>query len=94
MFDRIGLRQILELMAPFVLLVAAGAGLVYAISVAVTLQDLRAQEPVARPDLETWRCAPAAEGEPRPGGAGTPQHPPAAERSAGCPPNGRQVRPQ
>jgi hypothetical protein len=106
MSDRITLRRIFDLAGPWVLLVAAGAGLVYAISIAATLRDLRALEPVTlhgHPDLETWRCqaagtapagpAAAADGEPRPNGAGAPQHP-AAERSASCPPRGGQVRPQ
>jgi len=107
MSDRITLRSIFDLAVPWVLLVAAGAGLLYAISIAVTLRDLRAHEPVTvdgHPDLETWRCQAAAtaspgssaasDAEPRPNGAGAPQHPAAAERSATCPPRGGQVRPQ
>jgi hypothetical protein len=107
MSDRITLRRIFDLAVPWVLLVAAGAGVVYAITIATTLRDLRALEPVTlpgHPDLETWRCqaaatafpgsSPAAEVEPKPNGAGAPQHPAAAERSANCPPGARQVRPQ
>ena len=105
--DRITLRRIFDLAVPWVLLVAASAGLVYAITIAATLRDLRALEPVTfdgHPDLETWRCkatataspgsGPAAESEPKLNGAGAPQHPTAAEWSANCPPGARQVRPQ
>lgn len=105
--DRITLRRIFDLAVPWVLLVVAGAGVVYAITIATTLRDLRALEPVTfdgHPDLEIWRCqaaasaapgsGPAAEGEPKLSGAGAPQHPTAAERSANCPPGARQVRPQ
>jgi hypothetical protein len=105
--DRLTLRRIFDLAAPWVLLVAASVGLVYAITIAATLQDLRALEPVTlpgHPDLEAWRCqagtaaspgsGSAAEGEAKPGGAGAPHHPTAAERSANCHAGTRQVRPQ
>ena len=94
MSDRITLRRIFDLAVPWVLLVAASAGLVYTISIAATLRDLRALEPITHPDLETWRCSPGTgvasqttEGERQPTGAGAPQHP-AAERSASCPSRG------
>jgi hypothetical protein len=96
--DRITLRRIFDLAGPWVFLVAAGAGLAYAITIATTLRDLRALEPATLPgppDPEAWRCQAAAsalsgsaEGEQ------TPQHQAAAERSASCPPGARQVRPQ
>jgi hypothetical protein len=95
MSDRIPLRRIFDLAVPWVLLAVASAGLVYAISIAATLRDLRALEPITHPDLEAWRCALASqapEGEPRPG-AGAAQQP-AAERSADCPPHARQARPE
>jgi len=108
MADRITLRRIFDQAVPWVLLVAAGAGLVYAISVASTLRDLRALEPVTldgHPDLQTWRCQAATtasppptaapDTEPRPTGSGAPQLPAAAERSTNCPPpRDGQVRPQ
>ena len=107
MADKTTLRRIFDLAVPWVLLVVAGAGVVYAITIATTLRDLRALEPVTfdgHPDLEIWRCqaaatavpgsGPAAEAEPKLGGAVAPQHPAAAERSASCPPGVRQVRPQ
>ena len=106
MSDKAIVRRIFDLAGPWVLLIAAAAGLFYAITIAATLRDLRALEPVAvggHPDLEAWRCAAAAgssgsgaiaEGEPRFNGAGAPQQAPAAERSANCPPHARQVRPQ
>src|SRR5262245_26283859 len=83
--DRINLRSIFDLVASWVLLIAAAAGLVYVITIAATLRDLRALEPTAvsgQPDLEAWGCAAGgavAEGEPTLGGA--PQQAPVAERS-------------
>jgi hypothetical protein len=102
--DRITLRRIFDLAGPWVFLVAAGAGLAYAITIATTLRDLRALEPVTLPgppDPEAWRCqasatasSGSAEGEQTLNGAGAPQHQAPAERSASCPPGARQVRPQ
>jgi hypothetical protein len=103
--DKAILRRIVDLAGPWVLLIAAAAGLIYVITVAATLRDLRALEPVTlgSPGLETSLCAsatgvpvpsPAADGEPRLNGAVAPQQPLAAERSANCPPHARQVRPQ
>jgi hypothetical protein len=108
MADRTSLRRIFDQAVPLVLLAVAGAGLVYAISIATTLQDLRALEPLTfdgHPDLELWRCqaaataspgpGPAVEGEPKLSGVGASQQPSAAERSsARCPPGAGQVRPQ
>jgi hypothetical protein len=105
MSDRICLRRIFDLAVTWVLLIAAAAGLIYVITIAATLRDLRALEPVAvggHPDLEAWRCVVAAGSTPSgaadadasPGNAGAPQQAPAAERSANCPPHARQVRPQ
>src|SRR5512134_274790 len=100
MADRTRLRNIFDQVVPLVLLAVAGAGFVYAIAIAATLRDLRALEPLAHPDLETWRCAAAAaspatgqgaDGQPRPS-ASAPQQP--TERSASCPPHAGQARPQ
>jgi hypothetical protein len=101
MADRTSLRRIFDQAVPLVLLAIAAAGFVYAISIATTLRELRALEPITQPDLETWRCA-AAAGSPGPvqgpdsdikPGAGATQQP-AGERSAACPPGARQARPQ
>jgi hypothetical protein len=107
MSDRPDLRRVFELAVPAVLLAVAAVGLVYAITIATTLRDLRAREPVSvsdHQDLETWRCLHAAgsaasrlaaDGEPKLNSSGVSQHPTAsAERSATCPPHPRQVRPQ
>jgi hypothetical protein len=99
MADKFSLRRIFDEIVPLALLALAGAGFVYALSIAATLRELRALEPLTHPDFEAWRCAAAApgagqgtDGEPRPS-AGATQQPP-AERSASCPPGTRQVRPQ
>lgn len=99
MADKTSLRLIFDEVVPLVLLAVAGAGFVYALSIAATLRELRALEPITHPDFETWRCAAAssgagqgADGEPRPSAGATQQ--PAGDGSASCPPHTRQVRPQ
>jgi hypothetical protein len=96
MADRTSLRRIFDQIVPLVLLTSAGAGFVYAISIAATLRELRALEPLAHPDFETWRCAAGsgqgADGELSPNAVAT--HQPDGERSASCPPHAGQVRPQ
>jgi len=106
MSDRISVRRVLEHAAAAVLLVAATLGLVYAISVAATLQELRTLEPLTldgHPDLEIWRCpaaiaapasGPVADAESRTRSAGAALPPAGAERSASCAPGTRQARPQ
>jgi hypothetical protein len=93
--DRLNLRRVFDQAVPLVLLTVAGVALVYAVSVAVTLQELRSLEPIIHPDFEGWRCPPAAGSGPATDGDGAaaPQHPAAAERSAICPPASRQLRP-
>jgi hypothetical protein len=101
MADRTILRRILDQVVPLGLLAVAGGLFVYAMSIAATLRELRALEPITHPNLELWRCAPqtasaataqAAEQESRPSAVAT-QHP-AGERSGACPPAPRQARPQ
>jgi len=105
MSDRISLRRILDHAVTAALLVTASVGLVYAISIAATLQELRTLEPITmdgHPDLEIWRCpaaiaasgsSPAGDAESTP--RSTAAHPPAgAERSASCAAGARQARPQ
>jgi len=106
MSDRISLRRIFDLAVTLTLLLAGAVGVVYAISIAATLQELRTLEPITldgHPDLEIWRCAaasgspgssPASEPEPKPRGAGPAHVPTTAERSATCLPGARQARPQ
>jgi hypothetical protein len=99
MADKTSLRRIVDDVVPLVLLAVAGAGFVYALSIATTLRELRALEPITHPDFETWRCAATlsgagqgSDGELRPSAAATQQ--PAGEQSASCPPHAGQMRPQ
>jgi hypothetical protein len=100
MADRPILRRIFDQVVPVVLLAVAAAGFVYAISIATTLRELRALEPITHPNLELGRCAPVAatapahtaEGDSRPASGATQQ--PGGERSVPCPPAPRQARPQ
>ena len=100
MADRTILRRILDQVVPVVLLAVAAAGFVYAISIATTLRELRALEPITHPNLELARCPPApatapghtTDGDSRPGTGAAQQ--PAGERSVPCPPAPRQARPQ
>jgi len=99
MADKTSLRRIVDDVVPLVLLAVAGAGFVYALSIAATLRELRALEPITHPDFETWRCAAAfsgagqgSDGELRPSAGATQQS--MRERSASCPPHARQMRPQ
>jgi len=99
MADKTSLRRIFDGAVPLVLLAVAGAGFVYALSIAATLRELRALEPITHPDFETWRCAAAssgagqgADGELRQSAGAT--QPTTGERVASCPPHARQVRPQ
>ena len=105
MSDRISLRRIFERAVPLALLLAGAVGLVYAISVASTLQELRTLEPITldgHPELELWRCPAApgsassltADAESKPRGTASMHLPTAAERSANCLPAARQARPQ
>jgi hypothetical protein len=102
MLDRTGFGRILDLIGPLILLVAAGAAFVYAITIATTLQDLRAREPISLPghlDLEAWPCPSATglpgsrhvpDGEPFRSSSGALPYPAAtAARSTNCPPNAR-----
>ena len=106
MSDRIGLRRIFDLTVTLALLAAGAVGLVYAIAIASTLQELRTLEPITldgHPDLEIWRCpavqsspgsGPASDAEPKLRSTGSVHVPAAVERSASCPPATRQARPQ
>ena len=106
MSDRMSLRRIFDLAATLVLLVGGAAGVVYAVAIATTLQELRTLEPITldgHPDLEIWRC-PAAVGPPgpslatdadsKPRSTGAVHAPASTERSASCAPATRQARPQ
>ena len=104
--DRMSLRRIFDLTVTLVLLAAGGVGVVYAIAIASTLQELRTLEPITldgHPDLEVWRCpavqgspgsSPAVDTEPKPRTTGSVLLTPAVDRSASCPPATRQARPQ
>ncbi len=107
MFDRIKLGRFVDAAVPALLLAVAGVGVVYAITIATTLRDLRARESatfVGQPDLQVQRCPaatadPAAgspgDGEPGLHGAGATPHPSsAADRSAGCAAPSRQMHAQ
>jgi len=105
MSDRISLRRIFDVAVTLALLLAGAVGLVYAISIAATLQELRTLEPITldgHPDLEAWRCpaAPgsasslAADAESKLRSTGSVHLPTAPERSANCLPAARQARPQ
>jgi len=106
MSDRISLRRILDYAVTGALLVTASVGLVHAISIAGTLQELRTLEPITldgHPDLEIWRCpaaitpsgsSPAADAESKPRAAGAAHPPAGTERSASCAAGARQARPQ
>ena len=106
MSDRMSLRRIFDLAATLVLLVGGAVGVVYAVAIATTLQELRTLEPITldgHPDLEIWRCsagvAPpgsslAADAESKPRSAGAVHALTTAERSASCAPGARQARPQ
>ena len=106
MSDRTSLRRIVDLAAALLLLVGAAAGVVYAVAIATTLQELRTLEPITldgHPDLEMWRCptvvglpgsSPASEVESKPRSTGAVHTPTGAERSASCASAARQARPQ
>jgi hypothetical protein len=100
MSDRPNLRSIFDQVVPLAVLAVAGAALVYALSIAATLQELRALEPIIHPDFESSGCQPAgaaslvADGEPKPLGTAVQLPAGPAERSAICPPHPRQMRPQ
>lgn len=107
MFDRIKLGRFVDAAVPAFLLVVAGVGVVYAITIATTLRDLRARESATftgQPDLQVQRCpavtgVPGAgslgDGEPSPhGAAATPPPAAAADRSAGCTTPSRQMHAQ
>lgn len=100
--NRLNLRRIFDLAVTLVLLVVGAVGVMRALAIAATLQELRTLEPITldgHPDLEIWRCPGAivapgssavadAEAKTRSSSA------PGAERSANCAPGGRQARPQ
>jgi hypothetical protein len=100
MADRTILRRIFDQVVPLALLAVAGVLFLYAMSIAMTLRELRALEPITHPNLELGRCAPVAatapghtaEGDSRPASGATQQ--PAGEHSVPCPPAARQTRPQ
>jgi hypothetical protein len=103
MSDRMSLRRIFDLAATLVLLVGGAAGVVYAVAIATTLQELRTLEPITldgHPDLEVWRCPAAAgssvpaDAESKPRSTSAVHAPTNAERSATCAPAARQARPQ
>ncbi len=96
------LPAVLPAVLPVVLLVAAGAGVVYAITIATTLQELRAREPIVldsrlhAPPCPAATPAAPGDGEPGTGTAGAPPPAPAAapERSGNCPPLSGPMRGQ
>jgi hypothetical protein len=94
MADRPILRRIFDQAVPLALLAVAGVLFLYAMSIAMTLRELRALEPITHPNLELARCttAPGQSAEGAPGAAASPQ--PGGEHSAPCPPAARQTRPQ
>jgi hypothetical protein len=95
MSDRISLRRIFDLAVTLAVLAGGAVGLVYAIAIATTLQELRTLEPITldgHPDLEIWRC-PTAQGSPSSLPADAESRP-TVERSANCLPGARQARPQ
>lgn len=106
MSDRMSLRRIFDMAAALVLLVGGAAGVVYAVAVATTLQELRTLEPITlegHPELEMWRCAAgigspgpslAPDADPKPRSTGSVHALTSAERSASCAPAARQARPQ
>jgi hypothetical protein len=89
MFDRRRLGRILDIGIPIVLLVAAAVGAIHAVTIATTLQDLRAREPLGRdaqPELQVVRCmAASGEAEPGPSAGGAPPAAITPDRSGNCP---------